>query len=156
MPVSRPIPSSRHLAAAAYTVIAMLALAACSPSASASAPESAAASAGASVAELPTASAAASPSEAATVGGDTTVTINGRSFGGDITISAGSSVTFINEDEFGHTVTNGVDGVAAADALFDFSLPAGSTSEPILFDTPGVYDVTCKVHPTMHMTITVV
>jgi plastocyanin len=157
MSVSRPTPGSRHLAAAAWTLTAMLALAACSPTASASAPaESAAASAAASAAEPPGASAAASPSEAAVVSGDTTVTISGRSFGGDITVSAGSSVTFINEDEFGHTVTNGVDGVAAADALFDFSLPAGSTSEPIVFDTPGVYDVTCKVHPTMHMTITVV
>lgn len=155
MPVARPIPSPRHRAAA-WTVIAMLALAACSPSASASPPaKSAAASAAASTAEPPAASAATSPSEGAVVGGDTTVTISGRSFGGDIRIAAGSSVTFVNEDEFGHTVTNGVDGVAAADALFDVSLPAGATSDPIAFDTPGVYDVTCKVHPTMHMTIAV-
>jgi plastocyanin len=134
----------------------MLALSACSPSASASAPaESAAEGAAASATGAPAESAAAAPSEVGTVGGDTTVTISGRSFGVDITISAGSAVTFANEDEFGHTATNGVDGVAAADALFDVSLPAGATSEPIVFDTPGVYDVTCKVHPTMHMTITV-
>jgi plastocyanin len=151
MPVSRAIPSSQHVRAATWAVISMLALAACSPSASASPAESAAPSA----AELPAASAAASPSEAATVGGDTTVTISGRSFGGDITIAAGSSVTFINEDEFGHTATNGVDGVAEANALFDMELPAGATSDPIVFDTPGVYQVTCKVHPTMNMTITV-
>lgn len=150
---SRAIRSSRYLPAATWAVIAMLALAACSPSASASAP---AESAAASSAQPPAASAAASPSEAGTVSGDTTVTISGRSFGGDITISAGSSVTFVNEDEFGHTATNGVDGVAAADALFDVTLPAGATSEPIVFDTPGVYQVTCKVHPTMNMTITVV
>ena len=154
---SRPAPSARHLAGVSWTLIAMLALAACSPSASASAPaESGAASVAASAAEPPAESAAASPSEAVAVGGDTTVTISGRSFGGDITISAGSSVTFVNEDEFGHTATNGVDGVAAADALFDVSLPAGATSEPIVFDSPGVYEVTCKVHPTMNMTITVV
>lgn len=132
MSLPRAIPSSRHLPAAAWTVIAMLALSACSPSAS-----------------------APSPSEAGAVFGDTTVIISGRSFSDDITIIAGSSVTFLNDDEFGHTVTNGVDGVAAVDALFDVSLSAGATSEPIVFDTPGVYDVTCKVHPTMHMTITV-
>ena len=152
MSVSGATRSSRYLPAASWAVIAMLALAACSPSASASAP---AESAAASAAGAPTESAAAAPSEGAAVGGDTTVTINGRSFGGDITIAAGSSVTFVNEDEFGHTATNGVDGVAATDALFDVSVPAGATSDPIVFDTPGVYDVTCKVHPTMHMTITV-
>lgn len=132
MSVYRPIRSSSHLPGAAWTVIALLALAACSPAAS-----------------------APSPSEAGAVFGDTTVIISGRSFSDDITISAGSSVTFINQDGLGHTVTNGVDGVAAAGALFDVSLAAGATSDPIVFDTPGVYDVTCKIHPTMHMTITV-
>lgn len=132
MSLPRAIPSSRHRPGAAWTVIALLALAACSPSAS-----------------------APSPSEAGAVFGDTTVIISGRSFSDDITISAGSSVTFVNQDGLGHTVTNGVDGVAAADALFDVSLAAGATTDPIVFDTPGVYQVTCKVHPTMNMTITV-
>jgi plastocyanin len=132
MSLRRAVPTSRHLPAATWAVIAMLALVACSPFAS-----------------------APSPSEAGALFGDTTVIISGRSFSDDITIGAGSSVTFLNDDELGHTVTNGVDGVAAADALFDFSLPAGATSDPIVFDTPGAYDVTCKVHPTMHMIITV-
>ena len=132
MSVPRAIPSTRHLPTLAWTVVAMLALAACSPSAS-----------------------APSPSEAGAAFGDTTVIISGSSFSDDITISAGSTVTFINDDELGHTVTNGIDGVAAVDALFDVSLAAGATSDPIVFDTPGVYQVTCKVHPTMNMTITV-
>jgi len=149
--ISRAIPGFRHLPGAAWAVIAMFALAACSPSASASSP---AESAG----EPPTGSAAASaapsPSEAGTVGGDTTVTISGRSFGGDITIAAGSTVTFVNNDGFGHTVTNGENGVAAADALFDESLADGGTFE-FTFDTPGVYLVTCRIHSSMNMIITV-
>ena len=131
----------------------MLALAACSPSASASSP---AESPAASLAEPPAesaASTAASPSEAA-VGGDTTVTISGRSFGGDITIAAGSTVTWVNNDSVGHTVTNGENGVPASDALFDESVADGGTVE-FTFDTPGVYQVTCKIHSTMNMTITV-
>ena len=132
----------------------MLALAACSPSASASSP---AGSAAASMAEHPAesaaASTAASPSEAA-VGGDTTVTISGRSFGGDITIAAGSTVTWVNNDSTGHTVTNGENGSPAADALFDEAIADGGTFE-FTFDSPGVYLVTCRIHSSMNMTITV-
>ena len=136
MCVSRALRSSRRLPAAIWTVVAILALAACSPTAS------------------PAESPAVLPTGGAVLG-DTTVIIAGRSFGGDITISAGSSVTFVNEDGLGHTVTNGSDGVAAAPALFDFSLSAGASSEPIVFDTPGAYAVTCQIHPTMNMTINV-
>jgi plastocyanin len=151
---TRSIPGSRHLRGAAWAVIAMLALAACSPSASASSPaESAAASLGVPPAESAAASAAASPSEAA-VGGDTTVTISGNSFGGDITIAAGSTVTWVNDDSVGHTVTNGENGSAAADALFDEAVADGGTFE-FTFDTPGVYQVTCRIHSSMNMTVTV-
>ncbi|MGH2462663.1 MAG: cupredoxin domain-containing protein [Candidatus Limnocylindria bacterium] len=150
---SRPIPGSRHLPGATWVVIAMLALAACSPSASASSPAESAAASVEPPAESAAASAAASPSEAV-VGGDTTVTISGRSFGGDFTIAAGSTVTFVNNDSLGHTVTNGENGVAAADALFDEPLADGGTFE-FTFDTPGVYLVTCRIHSSMNLTITV-
>jgi len=140
---SRSIPGSRHLPGATWVAIAVIALAACSPSASASSP-----------AESAAASTAASPSEAGTVGGDTTVTISGSSFGGDITISAGSTVTWVNNDGFGHTVTNGENGTAAADALFDEAVADGGTFE-FTFDTPGVYLVTCRIHSSMNMTISV-
>lgn len=152
---SRSIPGSPHLPGATWVAIAVLALAACSPSASASSPAvNAAASAAEPAGESAAASAAASPSEAGSVGGDTTVTISGSSFGGDFTISAGSTVTFVNNDGFGHTVTNGENGTAAADALFDEALADGGTFE-FTFDTPGAYQVTCRIHSTMNLTITV-
>jgi plastocyanin len=151
---ARSIPGSRHLPGATWVAIALFALAACSPSASASSPaESAAASLAEPPAESAAASVAASPSEAA-VGGDTTVTISGRSFGGDITIAAGSTVTWVNNDSVGHTVTNGENGVAASDALFDEAVADGGTFE-FTFGTPGVYQVTCRLHSSMNMTITV-
>jgi len=152
---SRSIPGSRHLPGATWAAIAVLALAACSPSASASSPAgSAAASAAEPPAESAAASTAASPSEAGTIGGDTTVTISGSSFGGDFTIAAGSTVTFVNNDSVGHTVTNGENGVAAADALFDEPVADGGMFE-FTFDTPGVYLVTCRIHSSMNLTITV-
>jgi plastocyanin len=96
--------------------------------------------------------AASSPSG----GGEThTVTITGNSFGDDLTIAAGDSVVFVNDAGVDHTVTNGVDGQANEDPLFDVELPAGETSDPILFDEPGTYDVTCKIHSSMQLTITV-
>jgi plastocyanin len=63
-------------------------------------------------------------------------------------------VTFVNNDSFGHTVTNGENGTAAVGALFDEPLADGGTFE-FTFDTPGVYQVTCKIHSSMNMTITV-
>jgi plastocyanin len=61
----------------------------------------------------------------------------------------------VNDAGVDHTVTNGVDGQANEDPLFDVELPAGETSDPILFDEPGTYDVTCKIHSSMQLTITV-
>ena len=88
--------------------------------------------------------------------GQITITISGSSFGEDITITAGSSVVFVNNDSFGHTATHGQNGAPEADALFDVPLADGASTEPIVFEAPGVYNVTCKIHPSMNLTITVV
>jgi plastocyanin len=98
---------------------------------------------------------AAEPSEPGAQSGEVTVTIAGRSFGGDITITAGSSVVFVNHDGFGHTATNGSNGAPDPNALFDESLADGASTAPIVFDTPGTYQVTCRIHSSMNMTITV-
>jgi plastocyanin len=84
-----------------------------------------------------------------------TVTITGNSFGDELTIAAGDSVEFVNDAGVDHTVTNGVDGTANEDPLFNVELGAGETSDPIVFDEPGTYDVTCMIHPSMQLTITV-
>jgi plastocyanin len=144
MPALRP--STRIGSIVAVGLILVLAAAACA-SPSASPGGSAAASTPPSAAES-MAPASEGPS------GDTTVNISGRSFGADITISAGSTVTFVNQDGFGHTVTNGENGVAAADALFDESLPDGGTFA-FTFDTPGTYLVTCRIHSSMNVAVTV-
>ena len=128
MSTSHSAPRIRPFVVVALTLIAVVSLAACQSS--------------------------ASPS-ASSAGEVTTVTISGNSFGDDITISAGSSVVFTNSDSHGHTVTNGTDGVAVDNPLFDEDLAAGASTDPIVFDTPGTYDVTCKIHSSMHLTITV-
>lgn len=140
----------RSLSASAAVLVAALALVACSSSSSPS--DSAAGSQPAAASEAP---ASEAPQSEAPQSGQITVTISGNSFGEDITISAGSSVVFVNNDSIGHTATHGSNGSPEADALFDESLGDGASTAPIVFDTPGVYAVTCKIHPGMNMTITV-
>lgn len=83
-----------------------------------------------------------------------TVTISGSSFGDDITVPAGTTVTFVNEDSLPHTVTHGSDGQPEDGALFDNDVAAGASTE-VTFDEPGTFNVTCTIHPSMNMTVTV-
>ena len=67
-----------------------------------------------------------------------------------LTVPAGTTVTFT--DTAGHTVTEGTDGVAVDDPIVDED---GGSDVPVTFDEAGTYDITCKIHPSMNMTITV-
>jgi len=100
-----------------------------------------------------TASAQAEPSAAAS-GAVTMVEIANLDFGPDLTIAAGTTVTWMNSDTVPHTATQGSDGVAAPDARFDLQLAVGA-SDSYTFADPGTYEVTCTLHSTMNMTITV-
>jgi plastocyanin len=114
-------------------------------------------SAAASGSAAPSASAAASgsagPSAQASGAGET-VTITNSDFGPDLTIAAGTTVTFVNDDTLPHTATNGTDGVPASDSAFDLELPIGGSASYTFADA-GSYPVTCTIHPTMNMAITV-
>jgi plastocyanin len=67
-----------------------------------------------------------------------------------LTVPAGTTVTFT--DTSGHTVTEGTDGVAVEDPIVD---EEGGSDVDVVFDEPGTYNITCKIHPSMNMTITV-
>ena len=117
------------------------------PSTAASPPASAAASAAAS------SSAQARPSAGAS-GAAVTVEVKNFSFGPDLTVAAGTTVTWTNSDNAPHTATQGSNGVKAPDALFDIQLPIGGSGS-YTFATAGAYKVTCTIHSNMNMTITV-
>jgi len=94
--------------------------------------------------------AASAPAEA-----DEEVVVRDASFQTEeLTISVGTTVTWVNEDEMGHTVTHGEGGAPDPEALFDESLSAGQTVT-YTFEEAGSYPVTCKVHPDMQMTVVV-
>ena len=69
-----------------------------------------------------------------------------------VIVPLGATLTFVNEDNVGHTVTNGVQGFPVDDPAFNEPVAAGDSVE-ITFDEPGRYDVTCEPHPIMQMAV---
>ena len=83
-------------------------------------------------------------------GGDT-VSLSGAQFTpSTLTVAAGTTVTFT--DTSGHTVTEGTDGVAVDDPIVN---EQGGSEITVTFDEPGTYNITCMIHSSMNMTITV-
>ena len=96
---------------------------------------------------------AAEPSEVAEE--EFTVTLSGFAFStGQLTVPAGTEVTFENADTAAHTVTEGTDGRAAADPIINAQVGPGATTA-FTFDEPGEYAITCLFHPSMNMTVVV-
>jgi plastocyanin len=65
-----------------------------------------------------------------------------------ITIKAGSTVTWTNQDSVAHTVV-------AQDGSWKSESLAKGTSFSYTFDKPGTYAYICSIHPTMKGTIIV-
>jgi manganese oxidase len=96
-----------------------------------------------------------SSAQSSTGSGGNTVTLSGLAFSPtSLIVKAGTTVTFKNNDSVDHTVTNGKDGKPDANAAFDKSLPQGQSVD-ITFGTAGTFNVTCKIHSSMNMTVTV-
>jgi plastocyanin len=80
-----------------------------------------------------------------------TVSLAGARFAPtQLTVPVGTTVTFT--DTSGHTVTEGTDGEPVADPIVD---EGGGGDIEVTFDEPGTFNITCTVHPTMNMTVTV-
>ena len=81
-----------------------------------------------------------------------TVSLSGGQFSPpSLTIPAGTTVTFT--DTTGHTVTEGSDGEAVDDPIVDEE--GGTDPIEVTFDEAGSFEITCRIHPGMNMTITV-
>lgn len=112
--------------------IIVLALAACSSSAS----------------TAPSAGASAEPSAAASApaAGGTDVTIENSTLP-EVSAAVGDTVTWTNADSLPHTVT-------ADDGSFDGDVAAGGTFSQA-FATAGTFAYHCEIHPSMTGTITI-
>ena len=94
--------------------------------------------------------AAEQPSDGGGAGGGANVTMEGIAFKpAEITINAGDTVTWTNEDSVGHDVTGDDFKSGAAGGLGN-----GDTFEHT-FDTAGTFDYVCTVHPGMEGTVKV-
>ena len=88
-------------------------------------------------------------------GDGATVEIVGFAFApAELTISAGSEVTFTNLDDFAHTATAGT-GDEPMPALFDSGRLAKGDSFSFAFAEAGTFAYYCAVHPAMEGSITV-
>ena len=82
--------------------------------------------------------------------GETVSLAGGRFSPSALTIPVGTTVTFT--DTANHTVTEGSDGQAVEDPLVD---EEGGEDIVVAFEEAGTYQITCRIHPNMNMTITV-
>lgn len=68
----------------------------------------------------------------------------------EITIKAGESVRFINEDNFAHNVYSLSDT-----KFFDLGSFGNKGERTVTFEDPGFIEIECAVHPDMYMVINV-
>ncbi len=71
-----------------------------------------------------------------------------------LSINVGQSVIFSNYDGAPHTVTSGTPA-SGSDGIFDSGVLSSGNSFSYIFDTPGVFDYYCMLHPWMIGQITV-
>lgn len=87
------------------------------------------------------------PSETTTA---TTPTLHIASFQySPLTVKPGELVTVTNNDAVDHTATSKSTG------LFDVTVTKGEPRTFTAPNTPGVYDIICRIHSSMHGTLTV-
>lgn len=147
-----------HRSAALIGILALVLAACASPAAAPSATEPPTPSA--TEAATPSASPSAEESESAEPSEEATaeevrVRLESSNFDpSELTITAGTTVLFLNADSYTHTVTEGTGGQAVDDPIVDREI-AQNRSVRVTFDEPGTYDITCEIHPSMQLTVTV-
>jgi plastocyanin len=62
----------------------------------------------------------------------------------------GETITFVNEDPFGHNAYSSTSG-----GVFDIGLQSTGEKKPIRFSNAGTFEVRCRIHPKMKMQIVI-
>ena len=150
MSYTTPHAGRRGVMLAAGAVLTLV-LAACSSAAS---PSSLSASSSPSQSHAPPASQVAVLRCASTPDAAPSATVqwNAQVEEGDPTIKAGQAVAFITQSYLGPTVTEGVNGVKAADFCIDKTL-SYNVPGVVTFYQPGDYHIFCRKAPTTMLTI---
>lgn len=69
----------------------------------------------------------------------------------DISIKAGETLVFENDDNVAHNVMSNTPG-----NTFNMGLLKPGTATPVTFNTPGDIDVICAIHPSMKLHVKVI
>jgi plastocyanin len=78
-----------------------------------------------------------------------TIVQNGRTFHpGEVTIAAGDTLSFVNQDEFIHQIY-----VKSEAMNFDSDEQPPGETVPLKFPTVGTFEVHCHIHPKMLLTV---
>ncbi len=103
----------------------------------------------------PSATSAATTTTPAAPAASDPVAIDDFRFSPDtLTVTAGTAVTWSNEDATAHTVTAGTEGEPRP-AEFDLRVDAKGQTVSVTLDEPGTYAYFCRLHPFMQATIEV-
>ena len=90
------------------------------------------------------------------VPGGNTVTIQNFAFSPPtMTVSQGTTVTWVNQDSAAHQIINDASGSNAEGAIFKSPIIPQGASYSFMFTIPGTYPYHCTIHPSMKGTITV-
>ncbi len=83
-----------------------------------------------------------------------TVALSGYAFQpATLSVATGTTVTFTNGDSVAHAIVEGQNGTPAAGETAQTVQPGQSISHA--FATAGTVMLTCTIHPSMHLTVTV-
>lgn len=104
----------------------------------------------------------AASSPGGTTAAANTVTMNATNFDQHtITITAGTALTFDDSNGAFHQICLGKDmtcnksAKGPQDVEGDGFAISGGAKKQVTFADPGTYDITCSVHPSMNLTVTV-
>jgi amicyanin len=99
---------------------------------------------------------ASTTTPATTVPAGNTVTIQNFAFSPPtMTVSQGTTVTWVNKDSADHRIINDASGSNAEGAIFTSPILPQGASYSFTFNIPGTYPYHCTIHPSMKGTITV-
>ncbi|MFT3710238.1 MAG: plastocyanin/azurin family copper-binding protein [Archangium sp.] len=80
---------------------------------------------------------------------DLTVSQKDKTFApGEVTVKAGQSVTFQNDDTVAHNVFS-------KEGKFNLKIQKPGEKKAVSFDEPGTYEVRCAIHPKMILKVKV-
>lgn len=83
-----------------------------------------------------------------------TVALSGYAFQPDtLSVATGTTVTFTNSDSVAHAIVEGQNGTPATGQTAQMVQPGQSVTHA--FPTAGTVMLTCTIHPSMHLTVTV-